>query len=88
MFLNSNTATLVTVGGAVALSLTGGSVLAAKTSDGYRNFSEKYIPGTTFLHNIILGPKQIKIEEPPMYAPILVTFCWVLLYHTLILQVN
>jgi len=62
----SNTTTLVTVGGAVLLTATGGSVLAAKTSDGYRNFSEKYIPGTTFLHNLLLGPMQTKIDTPPM----------------------
>jgi len=62
----SKTGTLVTVGGAVVLSVTGGSVLAAKTSDGYRNFSEQYIPGTASLHNLFLGPKQTKIDPPPM----------------------
>jgi len=54
----------VTIGGAVVLTLTGGSIIAAKTSDGYRNLSEKYIPGTTFLHNLLLGPMKTNIDVP------------------------
>ena len=69
----------------MVLSVTGGSVLAAKTSDGYRNFSEQYIPGTASLHNLFLGPKQTKIDPPPMYAPIQVYSLYYLIYQNTLL---
>jgi len=53
------------LGGSAALALVGGSVLLAKTSDGFRKFSESNIPGSSFLYNMVLGPVPAKIEVKP-----------------------
>ena len=68
LFSKNSKTSAVTIGGAVVLTLTGGSIIAAKTSDGYRNLSEKYIPGTTFLHNLLLGPMKTNIDVPLKYT--------------------
>lgn len=49
------------MGGAITVTFISGSILLAKSSDGFRNFSEKYIPGTSYLYKLILGPKVEKI---------------------------
>ncbi|XP_046460534.1 MICOS complex subunit MIC60-like [Daphnia pulex] len=58
---------ILTIGGAAILATVGGSVVLAKTSDGFRKFSEKNIPGTSFLFNLLLGPSVShlpKLEHP------------------------
>lgn len=58
---------ILTIGGAALLATVGGSVVLAKTSDGFRKFAEKNIPGTSFLFNLLLGPQpsQLPKLEPP-----------------------
>lgn len=58
---------IVTIGGAAIIATISGSVVLAKTSDGFRKFSEKNIPGTSFLFNLLLGPSISHLPklEPP-----------------------
>ena len=57
----------MTIGGAAILATVGGSVVLAKTSDGFRKFAENNIPGSSFLFNLLLGPSlpQLPKFEPP-----------------------
>jgi hypothetical protein len=54
----------VSVGAAAGFSLVGGSIALAKSSEGYRNFSEKYIPGSSWVYKVVLGPQAEKISLP------------------------
>ena len=54
----------MSVGAAAGLSLVGGSIVLAKSSDGYRNFSEKYIPGSSWVYKVVLGPQAEKFNLP------------------------
>uniref|UniRef100_A0A0P5XHL2 MICOS complex subunit MIC60 n=1 Tax=Daphnia magna TaxID=35525 RepID=A0A0P5XHL2_9CRUS len=58
----------LTIAGTAVLATVGGSVALAKTSDGFRKFSEKNIPGSSFLYNLLLGPpvSHIPVFTPPV----------------------
>lgn len=62
---------VLTIGAAALVAAVGGSVVLAKTNDGFRKFAENNVPGTPFLFNLLLGPpasQQPKFEAPPRYG--------------------
>lgn len=66
MFIRSGT-NIVTIAGATVIAAVGGSLVLAKTSEGFRKFAENNVPGSSFLFNLILGSPVSTLPkfEPP-----------------------
>lgn len=73
---------LLTIAGTAVLASVGGSVILAKTSDGFRKFSENNIPGSSFLYSLLLGPS---VSHLPTFTPTVKYSCF---FHHFFLVAN